>query len=594
MKFLKISPTKSHWPDWGIGFIMCCALYAHVAHYIPYQLCELEHESLFVNDADTWQRVWQMPGGLADVSGAWATQFFALPYIGVFVYLLPVLLLWPVAVCLARRAGASSFFVGVAAFGVVVTQLFVQYDFYFFASGSIALLAALTVLCGVSRIKSARQQCVAFASGMPLVAWLFGAVVAVYALCGAVLFFSRRSRLFGLAVSVAVFCATVGIGYWSGYVENVKLFLSPEFYHHPMMEFAATQWMAWIYLLLFALAVRLFPSVGVSWKFLRRIVAVCCLWAVVAGCFLHFDGRFRNTSNQTLWRLNHYSFTEDWNGMLTFLSAQRPLTNQLYMNYANMALAHTGDLGDYAFYFQPRGPHALMVEANSNASVYMLLSDVQYTVGGVADAQRYAFEAQTALPRMCGVQTLMRLVKTNLILGHDAVAEKYLSLLDKTLFYKTWAQRYRRFLGNPKALMADPELGEKRRALTAHNHFIASQGWTADLEEVLAADPSNRKVATYLGLSYLLAKDMPGFCAFLEKYYGTAALNELPLAFQQGVVTAYPQDEEKQKIFGIRPQVREHYVRFMAQLQQAQGRSAGAPQMSEEDMYSFWYYYLFV
>lgn len=592
MKTLWLNHLKYCLPDWGVGVLLCFLLYAHVAYYIPYQLCELEHENLFVSDTDTWMRVWETPGGLADVLGLWLTQFLAIPYVGCFVFLLPIFLLWPVMICLLRQAGASFAFVVPVAFGSVITQLLVQYDFNFNQSGSIALLAAWLFLYFLSQIKPSGCRWAMFMAGIPCVAWLFGSIVVVYTLGGLILFFCRRNYMWAV-VSLAVLGVMLAVGYGTGCIENFRLFLSPAFYYCSLVEFPVVHWISWVIPLLLILIVRCFPSFGSSLRLGVRGIVVCCLWAVVTGCFLHYDPSFRNTSNQTLWRLNHYSFMEDWKGMLDFLSSRRPITNQLYMNYANMALAQIGSLGDHAFYFHPRGVKALLVEANSTASVYMLMSDVQYTIGGIADSQRYAFEAQTALPRMCGVQTLMRLVKTNLILGHDAVAEKYLALLEKTWFYKEWAHRYRKFLHNPRALEADAELGEKRRGMSKHNRFVMSHGWNRELEDVLQSDPSNRKAIAYLGLSYLLAKDLQGFRNFLETYYGTEGLKQLPLAFQQGVMAVYPQDVEKWEFYRVSSQVKDLYLSYVKQLQGLQGYPGKKRQMKKEYEYTFWYYYMF-
>lgn len=594
MEIQRADNLKYRLLNWGLGILLSFLLYGYVVHNIPYQLCELEHENLFVADADTWMSVWAMPGGLAEVLCLWLTQFLAVPYVGSLIFLLPVLLLWPVTVLLLKRTGASSVLIHSGASGVVVAQLFTQYDFNFYESGSIAMLAALLCLYAISYIKHLSYRWAVFIGGIPCVAWLFGSIVVMYVVYGSLLFFFASRQKYMPAVSLLALGMVLVLGNWLGCINKLELFISPAFYYRPLVDFPVIHWISWGFPIFLLVVVGFFPHWGASWKPVTRGIVISCLWGLVFGVFLRYESLFRNTSNQTLWQLNHYSFREEWKDMLDFLSSRQPITNQLYMNYANMALAQTGHLGDYAFHFSPRGIKSLLVEANSTASVYMLMSDVQYTIGGIADSQRYAFEAQTALPRMCGVQILMRLVKTNLILGHDMVAEKYLALLEKTLFYKKWAQHYRMFLHNPQAVEADEELGEKRRGLSKHNRFVMSHGWNRELEDVLQADPSNKKVVAYLGLSYLLAKDLQGYRHFLETYYGTEALETLPLAFQQGVIAAYPEETEKWEHYRVTSQVKDLYVRYVKQLQGLRGYPGKKRQMKREYGYTFWYYYMFI
>jgi hypothetical protein len=41
------------------------------------------------------------------------------------------------------------------------------------------------------------------------------------------------------------------------------------------------------------------------------------------------------------------------------------------------------------------------------------------------------------------------LVETNIICGHNDVARKYISILEKTTFYRKWAQSMRPLVDNP-------------------------------------------------------------------------------------------------------------------------------------------------
>lgn len=71
-----------------------------------------------------------------------------------------------------------------------------------------------------------------------------------------------------------------------------------------------------------------------------------------------------------------------------------------------------------------------------------LMSEVALHIGMVNISQRSAFEAMEAIPNYNkSARALRRLVETNLITGQDEVALKYITILEETLFYRSWAQK---------------------------------------------------------------------------------------------------------------------------------------------------------
>ena len=80
---------------------------------------------------------------------------------------------------------------------------------------------------------------------------------------------------------------------------------------------------------------------------------------------------------------------------------------------------------------------------SSRASAYMM-SDIYMMIGQVGMAQRAAFEAMESIEDYDkSGRSLMRLTETSLITGRPEVALKYINLLERTLFYRSWAQKMR-------------------------------------------------------------------------------------------------------------------------------------------------------
>lgn len=575
-----------------LGVLFALLLGWQVQEHLPYQLCQLEHTNLFLGD---WDRLWASlgeMGGFVKWIGTFGIQFFDKPFWGSVVFLLPVWGLFAMTGCILRRKCASAgLWIPLAAW-VAVAQLFSLYDFNFYWSGAVALCMAVAGLWGCSFLKSSWLRTILFIVGIPVVAWLWGSVVVVYVLGGIGLFFEKKKTLWTALVPLLVCGGTIALNYFLGGCPTWMNAISPTQYFEPLLDIPSYHLFTWI-LVVLLLGISRFLSWNVEKKQVLAGVIYVLGWLLPSGALIYHGSTFRNQSNIDLWRLNHYTYTEDWDGILQFLHG-KPMNNYLFMNYVNMALAQKGTLGSQAFHYSPRGLNALMVNANSTGSIRMLASDIQYMVGCVAEAQQHAFEAQVTFPTSLGIQTLKRLVKTNLILGHYAVAEKYLQLIEKTTFHKEWAATYQAFLYNDEAIEADAELGDKRRSLSQKNRFAMFYGWQPELEDILTANPKNEKAMLYLGLGILLNKDMEGFHRFLDKYYGTEALQTLPVVFQQGVIALFQQEKQKWENYDLSPQVVKMYNQYRDLYFKNQRQPNMKNIMARSFGHTFWYYLMFV
>lgn len=577
-----------------ISFLFFLLLWQQVQSHLFYQLCQLEHINLFVGDSDWFLDSINKMGGAIEWIATWAIQFFDKPVGGVLMFLLPVAVMFAAAVGLFRNKNNQTGIGFQLAAVLAVVQLFSLYDFNFYWSGALALSLVMVLWWFLTIVKLPVVRNLLFIAIIPLITWWLGPVAFVYVLGGILLFTTRKNIVLTALFPLLIFGTGVYLLYEMGECPSWTAAVTPSLYYESMLITPSYHMMPWAMTLLIAAGSRFFPVVS----FKNRIVvgiAQLLGWMVPVVVFILFGGDFRNNSNNDVWRLNHYAYNEDWDSILDFLKG-KPMTNYLFMNYANMALAQKGELGDFVFHYSPRGANALLVNVNTgkDASVRMLASDIHYLVGCVGESQQQAFEAQVALPTSLGIQPLKRLVKTNLIFGHYAVAEKYLNLISKTTFHKEWAEKYRVFLYDDKAVEADNELGEKRRSLSKNNRFAMFHGWQIELEDILASNPQNKKAMTYLGISYLLNKDVKGFQRFLDKYYGTESLEILPSVFQQAVFVLFEQEKERWKDYDLSPQLLDRYSKFR-ELYLKNRKSLNLKNVMRNAYgNTFWYYLMFV
>ena len=98
------------------------------------------------------------------------------------------------------------------------------------------------------------------------------------------------------------------------------------------------------------------------------------------------------------------------------------------------------------------------VNFGSLSSAFMV-SDMAYQLYWTNIAQRAAFEAMEYVPNYNkSGRALKRLVETNIISRHYDVARKYISILEKTTFYRKWAQSMRPLVDHPESIESHPFL----------------------------------------------------------------------------------------------------------------------------------------
>ena len=133
-------------------------------------------------------------------------------------------------------------------------------------------------------------------------------------------------------------------------------------------------------------------------------------------------------------------------------------------------------------------------------------------------AQRTVFEAQEAiLDFQKSGRCYKRLAQTNLINGSYEVARKYLMALQKTLFYRKWANETLALLENEKAIANHPEYGRLRQMAYKEDFYFSDHVTPEMLESLYFSNIDNGMAYQYLIAYYLLTGDREGLNHFNSK-----------------------------------------------------------------------------
>ena len=568
------------------------ALFAFLQMCFEYHFYYIEQSQLFLFSEAYIRNKLLLPGGFSMLVAEFLVQFFIRPYVGALV---TAALLTGVGVCTAgivkRIAPVSGLFILYVL--PILALLFMHFDFNYRVQGTVCYLMMMALLCGYMRIRNDLFRLVAGCVLVPVLFWLAGSITVLFA--GMVCLFEglrKTPKWYISLIGVAeVLLLGVGTVYFSLMGEYRWVF-GPDLYYHYTLHPKEIIYYSWICLpLVFLIAFFVRNKNSLSGKKLFAGISCIAQLAMIAAVLWWGMPKYSDAKTLKLKKLDYFARTEQWDK--TIEECKGKLTNFLYMCHLNMALANKGELSDKMFNFDQRGPQGLLVQWNKSENISCMLSDIYFTMGATASSQEMACEGYVSAMEDGNPRMLKRLVQTNLIYGTYPVAEKYISILEKTYAYRDWAQSQRKYLYNDEVVESDPILGTRRRMLPDRNSLAMIKGLAGDLALFLEKGPANSAALQYLGAMYLLAKDLEGFKALVEKYYGTEFLPVLPVHFQEAVIVMSEKEPDYWKRFNVSETIVARFTDYKKQVLANRNNSAIAGLLNRSYGNTYWFYFMF-
>ena len=568
------------------------ALFAFLQMCFEYHFYYIEQSQLFLFSEAYIRNKLLLPGGFSMLVAEFLVQFFIRPYVGALV---TAVLLTGVGVCTAgivkRIAPVSGLFILYVL--PMLALLFMHFDFNYRVQGTVCYLMMMALLCGYMRIRNDLFRLVAGCVLVPVLFWLAGSIAVLFA--GMVCLFEglrKTPKWYISLIGVAeVLLLGVGTVYFSLMGEYRWVF-GPDLYYHYTLHPKEIIYYSWICLpMVFLVAFFIRNKNSLSGKKWRAGISCIAQLAMIAAVLWWGMPKYSDAKTLKLKKLDYFARTEQWDK--TIEECKGKLTNFLYMCHLNMALANKGELSDKMFNFDQRGPQGLLVQWNKSENISCMLSDIYFTMGATASSQEMAFEGYVSAMEDGNPRMLKRLVQTNLIYGTYPVAEKYISILEKTYAYRDWAQSQRKYLYNDEVVESDPILGTRRRMLPDRNSLAMIKGLAGDLALFLEKGPANSAALQYLGAMYLLAKDLEGFKALVEKYYGTEFLPVLPVHFQEAVIVMSEKEPDYWKRFNVSETIVARFTDYKKQVLANRNNSAIAGLLNRSYGNTYWFYFMF-
>ena len=509
---------------------------------VPYMsgLCFQEQYQMFLFDANYFLERIVLPGGLADYISEFLVQFYYMPVLGGAIIALLLMSIQATSWGLMKQYGMKSDFPGyLLSFVPSIVLWCAMGDQNLLLSFVVALSGALLMGWIHNRFHNRLVKVVFELVSTALVYWFLGPVVFLYAvlMIGDTLMKGKQKGhlLSSLGYSACLLILTVAwilLTTQSLQYPISRIFTGLNYYRYPgTVSPLPLGVMIWTVVVVFF---GMVPDRHAWIKKLQQskvVMALSYVLVIVASWF-----GLKASFDAMTYDLIDYDFlvrTEQWDKIIE-KAEKKPATTPLSVSCVNLALSQKGQLADRLFEFYQNGGEGLFPTFTRDMISPVSTAEIFFRLGMVNDAERYMFEAQEAIPNYRkSARLTRRIVECEIINGNYKVAAKLLRRLQKTLFYRNWANQMMALLGNEKAINRHPVYGKLRKYREKKQDFLFSDREMDQMLGLLFLNDNHNKMAyEYLVCYELLQRDMEKFM----QYYPLGRFvdyDHIPRSFQE-------------------------------------------------------------
>ena len=503
-------------------------------------LCFQEQYQMFLFDTGYFLERIVLPGGLADYISEFLVQFYYMPVLGGAIIALLLIGIQTAVWGLMKQYGAKHDFPGyLLSFLPSIALWCAMGDQNVLHSFVVALFGALVMGWIHNQFHNRLVKVVFELVSTAMVYWFLGPVVFLYAvlMIGDTLKNAQQkgSFLSGIGYSACILVLTVAwilLSTQTLQYPMYRIFAGLNYYRYPgavsPLPFVV---MAWAVVIPF---LGMIPCRQKSLQKLQQskvVMALSYVLVIVASWF-----GIKASFDEMTYDLIDYDFlvrTEQWDKIIE-KAEKKPATTPLSVSCVNLALSQKGVLADRLFEFYQNGGEGLFPTFTRDMISPVSTAEIFFRLGMVNDAERYMFEAQEVIPNYRkSARLTRRIIECEIINGNYQVAAKLLRRLQKTLFYRNWANQMMVLLGNEKAINRHPIYGKLRKYREKKQDFLFSDREMDQMLGLLFLNDNHNKMAyEYLMCYELLQRNMEKFVQYypLGRFVG---YDHIPRSFQE-------------------------------------------------------------
>ena len=580
-------------------------IYAYCRYFLSFNYFFVEQFSFFQFSKEYALSTINQPGGLVHYLGEFLTQFYLYPELGPLISALLAMLLTAL-LDLNLKQIYTRYYLPILSAIPALSCIWIETDFNYYVSGTVSLILGMAVFFVYLRSFKVLPFYARFILLM-LFAWpldfLLGpnALLLVF-LCVLAELKKTDMKSFLSLTAIPWVVACPVLLYHMELGKDLRFQLLPDGYYLELLDAPFILYLPWIIISLDVIFAKFlssrFPVASAvnNTSFVDRMTH--SLWVVglqfvaIAGLFHWGVKQVNSVTNYEAKVFDYYSRTNQWYELLQdeHLRAGR---NYMHTCYQNLALSSLNLMGDKLFACPQNGYPGLFIKWNKTANTSMLLSDVCWQVGNIALAQELAFEGIVSSKDGVNPRLLMRLVQTNLVSGNYPVAEKYIEKLSDTFSYAEQAEVYRKMLYDDEAVLADGQLGPRKRCMKQTSGLTSIENFPIDLTYIIKNNPSHVPAFHYYGAMCLMVKDIQLFSQFITSHHNSPALSPMPVHFQEAIILSFEKEPERWKELGVTDKVKERFEEYRKLFVSFRSSPVLETKMATKFRDTYWYYFMF-
>jgi hypothetical protein len=572
----------------GVFMITVFGYFCFIANYVLYFQ---ETQSLFVYSADYLHKAMLKPGGLIEYAARFLSQFYHSKVIGSLilsaVITLPGLILHAVNKRLITGISSSLLLLLIPSFALLIMQAN-YFHLMEFNLGFVLILGYY--LFSISSDKRIRQVIVVVL--FPFVYFISGAYALIFMIMYIIhnVFQSKNKHGYIYSLILPAVAAFSFLVLWKSILlQPVELFILNPL---PLLKeslYRATFIALGVYIISYPAITRI--AIKVTGSRINKPLYTLLSIITVFGFTILILFKTYNPQTSRVVKLQRLIFDEKWKDAATE-QEKKPARNLIGEYFYNIALSETDQLCDRLFSgSQDFGTNALVLpwgDEHLNRGAYFY-----YSIGLMNEAHRWAYEEMVVYGQR--PQNIEMLAKTSLINGKYSMAEKYINILKRTIYYRKEAEGLEKLVENPELIKSDPELGPKLNLLPREDFFIQFNEPQTNLPIILASQPDNRKAFEYYMAGLLLTKNVETIVENIGKMKA-AGFTRIPRHIEEAALIYYNSTKVMPDLGGliINPETKlrfDHY--FTSYVEARKKPSTLKDKMQKQFGDTFWYYFHF-
>lgn len=539
----------------------------------------MEQYGLFLYKPAYFIRFLKQPGGLSGYMAEFLTQFFCLPYMASLIFSLLIGGSSWLFYLFVKRCGGKIFLPLI----LLPAGMFWIFPLESIAS-VVAIFISLVLVNGYTWIRQPVGRYIAGTIGITFAYYLFAPSYLFITLLLSIYEFSihsKRKYLTGFCWLVySLLLPLISLRFF--YILPVREVFFSRHLFHPEFSIPTSFYWIWFSFSSIAIVLRLMGNIRVS--FLKEKYLYPFSWIVLVG-FICLALMYGKNPLEQAYRYDYYARSEQWDKIVEH-ALQNGVKDLSSQRYVNLALSYEGRLNDCLFSFQQSGLEGLIPSDPKTRLELIQASEVAWHLNHTNSSQRFAFVGVLSAERCIQPRLMKRLIETYLVNEEYRLAEKYIKILESSLFYKEWAQSQRSVL-DPEIADSVAWIRQKRGWNPVHdNIYDLTKAFPVSLAYLLDDHPENKPAFDYAMVYVLLYKDFQTFMYYMEQL--KEAGNSFPVLYQEALClyfAAIHRDPETFRSYPIDTKVYERFRTFLTSVNRL------SPEAIYEQYGDTYYYY---